>query len=102
VFSRTGTLAPALVALFVCGLMIGAINTAISPLLLNATPQHMLGRVVAVINPAQRRRQAESSPRRIGRRAPACLIGHHRWAGLDTNVWPYGVHPPSHIPVHLI
>lgn len=52
-FSRTGTLALALVALFVCGLMIGAINTAISPLLLGATPQHMLGRVVAVINPAQ-------------------------------------------------
>jgi MFS family permease len=52
-FSRTGTLALALVALFVCGLMIGAINTAISPLLLGATPPHMLGRVIAVINPAQ-------------------------------------------------
>jgi MFS family permease len=52
-FSRTGTLALALVALFVCGLMAGAINAVISPLLLGATPQHMLGRVIAVINPAQ-------------------------------------------------
>jgi hypothetical protein len=33
--------------------MIGAINASTSPLLLGAMPQHMLGRVVAVINPAQ-------------------------------------------------
>ena len=33
------------------GLVVGAINAAISPLLLEATPQEMLGRVIAVINP---------------------------------------------------
>jgi MFS family permease len=52
-FSRTGTIPLAVTALFATGLMIGAINAAISPLLLGATPQHMLGRVVAVINPIQ-------------------------------------------------
>jgi MFS family permease len=52
-FSRTGTILLAVTALFATGLMIGAVNAAISPLLLAVTPQHMLGRVVAVINPVQ-------------------------------------------------
>jgi len=52
-FSRTGTLALAIVALGVAGIMIGAINAAIQPLLLGATPQHMLGRVIAVVAPVQ-------------------------------------------------
>jgi MFS family permease len=52
-FSRTGSLALALAAMFATGLTIGAINAAISPLIIGATPQHMLGRVIAVINPVQ-------------------------------------------------
>jgi MFS family permease len=52
-FSRTGTILLAVTALFATGLMLGAVNAAIFPLLLSATPQQMLGRVVAVIAPAQ-------------------------------------------------
>lgn len=50
-YSRMTLLVPALVALVGVGLVVGAINAAISPLLLEATPQEMLGRVVAVVNP---------------------------------------------------
>ena len=53
VYSRMGLLVPALVVLVAVGLVIGALNAAISPLLLEATPQEMLGRVIAVINPLQ-------------------------------------------------
>ena len=52
-FSRTGTLPLAIVALGVSGLTIGALNAVIQPLLLGATPQQMLVRVVAVITPVQ-------------------------------------------------
>lgn len=52
-YSRMVLLVPALVVLVGVGLVVGAVNVAIAPLLLGATPQEMLGRVFAVINPLQ-------------------------------------------------
>jgi MFS family permease len=37
----------------ILGVTIGMVNSVITPLMLAATPQHLLGRVVAVINPVQ-------------------------------------------------
>jgi MFS family permease len=52
-YSRTTSL-PAAVAVIACaGLVIGAVNAAVTPLLLEATPQPMLGRVIAVVQPLQ-------------------------------------------------
>jgi MFS family permease len=52
-FSRATQLAVALGVLALCGAALGAVNTVVPPLLLAATPQHLIGRVMAVINPAQ-------------------------------------------------
>jgi len=52
-YSRMSLLPPALVLLFLIGVVVGTLNGAIAPLLLGATPQEMLGRVVSVINPLQ-------------------------------------------------
>jgi sugar phosphate permease len=43
----------AIVLLALVGLVVGTLNGAIQPLVLEATPPSMLGRVVAVINPLQ-------------------------------------------------
>jgi MFS family permease len=52
-FSRM-TLLPAAAAMSViCGIAIGAANAAAVPLLLEATPQHLIGRMSAVFNPVQ-------------------------------------------------
>lgn len=52
-YSRT-TLLPVAIGVMACaGIIFGAVNTAIMPLVLRAVPQHMLGRVLAVITPMQ-------------------------------------------------
>lgn len=51
-YSRTSDLAAALALLAVIGVIMGAVNTAGSPLLLTVTPQQMIGRVRSVITPA--------------------------------------------------
>jgi MFS family permease len=53
VYSRMTLLPPALVLLFLTGAVVGTLNGALTPLVLGATPQEMLGRVVSVINPLQ-------------------------------------------------
>jgi len=53
VYSRMDALVAAIVVLVLIGVVIGAVNAAISPLLLAVTPQEMLGRVIAVLNPMQ-------------------------------------------------
>lgn len=53
VYSRMDMLVIAFAVLALIGVVVGALNAAISPLLLEATPQEMLGRVVAVLNPLQ-------------------------------------------------
>ncbi len=50
-YSRSSELVAALALLAATGTMLGVVNTAISPLLLGATPQHMIGRVTSVITP---------------------------------------------------
>jgi len=52
-YARTTALWPALMVLAVVGLPVAAVNTALTPVLLKAVPQSHLGRVVAVIGPAQ-------------------------------------------------
>ena len=52
-YSRMSLLPPALVLLFLIGMVVGTLNGAILPLILGATPQEMLGRVASVINPLQ-------------------------------------------------
>lgn len=52
-YARTTSLPPALAVLAVVGLPVAAVNTALTPVLLKAVPQSHLGRVVAVIGPAQ-------------------------------------------------
>jgi MFS family permease len=53
VYSRTTNLIAAILVLAVAGASVGIINTALSPLLFGETPQEMIGRVIAVINPIQ-------------------------------------------------
>jgi MFS family permease len=52
-YSRMTVLIAAIVLLALVGLVVGTLNGAIQPLVLEATPPSMLGRVVAVINPLQ-------------------------------------------------
>lgn len=52
-YSRTTLLPVAVGVMALAGVVVGAVNTVITPLLLRATPQHMLGRVLAVIVPLQ-------------------------------------------------
>jgi MFS family permease len=49
--SRATALPPALVTMACAGLFAGTINVAISAIMLEVTPQQMLGRVVSVVNP---------------------------------------------------
>ena len=51
-YSRMSSLVAALAVTAVLGVVLGCVNTAISPLLLAATPQHMIGRVTSVLTPA--------------------------------------------------
>jgi Transmembrane secretion effector len=50
-YSRMSSLPPALAFLAAGGVALGAVNAAIPPLMLGATPQHMIGRVESVMNP---------------------------------------------------
>jgi MFS family permease len=52
-FSRTTALPAALAVAGLLGLATGALNGAYSPLILGATPAHLLGRVSAVLSPLQ-------------------------------------------------
>src|SRR5215469_1672706 len=52
-YSRSVTLPTAIVVLACGGVAVGAVNTVLSPLVLDVTPQEMLGRVVAVVSPLQ-------------------------------------------------
>lgn len=51
-YSRTSTLPVAIVALFLAGMPVTALHTVAGPLVLRATPQHLIGRVMAVMSPA--------------------------------------------------
>jgi MFS family permease len=53
IYSRQTAFLSALIILFVTALPIAVVNTAVTPLLLAATPREFLGRVVAVFNPLQ-------------------------------------------------
>ncbi|MCL2552978.1 MAG: MFS transporter [Actinomycetia bacterium] len=53
VYSRLTGIGPALVTLALCGVLLAALNTAVTPVLLSSVPQSHLGRVIAVINPVQ-------------------------------------------------
>lgn len=50
-YALMSRLLPAVVILAAVGLLLGCVNTAFSPLMLSATPQHMIGRVMSVISP---------------------------------------------------
>lgn len=50
-YARQTQVAPALVLIALSGVTVGAVNVAISPLLLHLTPRDMIGRVAAVFNP---------------------------------------------------
>jgi Na+/melibiose symporter-like transporter len=50
-YSRMSDLPAALAFLTAGGVALGAVNAAIPPLMLGAVPQHMIGRVEAVMNP---------------------------------------------------
>jgi sugar phosphate permease len=52
-YSRMSLLPLALVLLFLIGVVVGTLNGAVTPLILGATPQEMLGRVVSVLTPLQ-------------------------------------------------
>src|SRR5262249_21156119 len=51
IYARLTSFAPALSLLFVIGLPEAAINVAVGPLVLGATPRALIGRVVAVLQP---------------------------------------------------
>ena len=52
VYARLSSFAPAIAVLFVLSMPNVAINVAISPMMLQLTPRHLVGRVASVINPA--------------------------------------------------
>ncbi|HEY7431902.1 MAG TPA: MFS transporter [Streptosporangiaceae bacterium] len=52
-YSRASLLAVAIAIMVCVGAVVGAINTVLTPLVLGITPRHLIGRVVAVINPVQ-------------------------------------------------
>lgn len=51
-YSRVSSLAWAVPLLFLAGLPISAINAVLGPLIMDSTPRELLGRVIALINPA--------------------------------------------------
>lgn len=53
IFSRQTNFAPALVIYFLVGIPVSALNTALFPILLHATPREFMGRVNAILNPLQ-------------------------------------------------
>jgi MFS family permease len=52
-YSRADTLAVGFALLLVAGAPIAIVNSVAGPILLNAAPQHLLGRIMAVFNPIQ-------------------------------------------------
>jgi MFS family permease len=50
VYSRLTSFAPALVVLFLAGIVMAGVNVAVMPLVLRETPRELLGRVSAVLN----------------------------------------------------
>lgn len=52
-YSRMQVLGAALAMMALVGIIVAVVNVVISPLLLGATPQDMLGRVIAVVAPIQ-------------------------------------------------
>ncbi|MGI8826415.1 MAG: MFS transporter [Chloroflexota bacterium] len=52
VFARLTSFVPALAVTFVIGVAVAGLNVAAQPLLLRATPRHLLGRATALLNPA--------------------------------------------------
>jgi MFS family permease len=53
-YSRLGSVWPALVVIALLGFAVGALNSALSPVLIATVPRELLGRVMAVIGPANR------------------------------------------------
>lgn len=51
--SRATNLVAAIVAALLLGLGVGILNSVVSPLILGATPSHLIGRVSAVLSPLQ-------------------------------------------------
>jgi len=50
-YSRTTTLAPAFVLLFLAGVPVAIVNSVVGPILLRVTPAHMLGRIISLLTP---------------------------------------------------
>src|SRR5262249_57107239 len=50
-FSRMTSLGPAIAILFLAGIPQATINIAAGPIVMRVTPKHLLGRVVAVLQP---------------------------------------------------
>jgi MFS family permease len=51
-YSRMTSLLPALILLFIGGVLQALLNVAIGPLLLHVTPRELIGRIVSIIQPA--------------------------------------------------
>jgi MFS family permease len=52
-FARLDSLIPAIVTLAVIGIPLGALNVALTPILLRAVPRELLGRVAGILTPVQ-------------------------------------------------
>jgi len=82
-YSRADTLAIGFVILLLAGVPISIVNSVAGPILMRATPQHLLGRVMAVFNPIQ---QVAA----IGGMAVVTYLASTSLRGLDIRV--AGVH----------
>jgi MFS family permease len=89
IYARLTSVAPAIALLFVMGLPQAAVNVAVGPLVLNATPPALIGRVVAVLQPLVSL-AAMVSLALAGWLASGALRGFHahwlgmRWGEVDT------------------
>jgi MFS family permease len=80
VYALLTNLVAAVVVLALVGVPIAAINTALGPVLLNASPREYLGRVVSIINPVQQVAMMVSIAA-SGWLASTVLLGFHAAVG---------------------
>jgi MFS family permease len=89
IYARLTSFAPAVGLLFTVGVMEAALNVVVGPLVLNATPRALIGRVVAVLQPAISLASLLSMVV-AGYLASTVLHGFHgswlgvRWGTIDT------------------
>lgn len=86
ILARQSLLVPALILFFIFGMLLASLRVASSPMLLNETPQTMIGRVVAVLNPTSIVASLVSAL--LAGYFASVLLVHMHWQALGTTFGP--------------